>query len=212
MLVGEGFTLRVDYSVPFRLCFPIVDGVSSVPPPDSLGSQTLKDFSDMQAAQRDRLEAELQMFSSDMHDAVIRACEDTLYNFLSNAGFNVKVTGWLLGRAPPGACDTARASPLVRFMHRCVPRDSKQDFMGVLASPVAPAQSTLCLFDMTLLTFPAGQTSGPGDAHELLRRIMEEVNPFEVSFTERAAIRTQCRKLAKFIKVGIPPTVVHESK
>lgn len=32
-------------------------------------------------------------------------------------------------------------------------------------------------------------------------KTMEEVNPSEISFTERAAMRTQCRKLAKFMKV-----------
>lgn len=34
-------------------------------------------------------------------------------------------------------------------------------------------------------------------------KTMEEVNPSEISFTERAAMRTQCRKLAKFMKVKL---------
>lgn len=33
-------------------------------------------------------------------------------------------------------------------------------------------------------------------------KTVEEVNPSEISFTERAAMRTQCRKLAKFMKVA----------
>lgn len=35
----------------------------------------------------------------------------------------------------------------------------------------------------------------------MLMKTMEDVNPSEISFTERAAMRTQCRKLAKFMKV-----------
>lgn len=45
------------------------------------------------------------------------------------------------------------------------------------------------------------QASTPEEARELLMKTMEEVNPSEISFTERAAMRTQCRKLAKFMKV-----------
>lgn len=47
-----------------------------------------------------------------------------------------------------------------------------------------------------------GQASTPEEARELLAQTMEDVNPSEISFTERAAMRTQCRKLAKFMKVN----------
>lgn len=50
------------------------------------------------------------------------------------------------------------------------------------------------------------QVSGPRHARELLLRAVGEVNPSEISFTERAAIRTQCRKLANFMKVSYPCT------
>ena len=35
-------------------------------------------------------------------------------------------------------------------------------------------------------------------------KTLREVNPSEITFTERAAMRTQCRKLAKFMKVRYP--------
>lgn len=55
------------------------------------GLQTLEEFCDAQSAQRDHLELELQQFSLNVREAVMKACEDTLYNFLHKAGFNVKV-------------------------------------------------------------------------------------------------------------------------
>lgn len=45
------------------------------------------------------------------------------------------------------------------------------------------------------------QASTPEEARGLLMKTVEDVNPSEISFTERAAMRTQCRKLAKFMKV-----------
>eukprot|EP00904_Undaria_pinnatifida_P005405 jgi/Undpi1/1995/HiC_scaffold_12.g05382.m1 len=99
------------------------------------GTQTLEEFCEAQAVQRDYLDVQLQRFSVNVRETVMKACEDTLYNFLQNAGFNVKA-------------------------------------------------------------------STPEEARELLAKTMEEVNPSEISFTERAAMRTQCRKLAKFMKVA----------
>eukprot|EP00903_Cladosiphon_okamuranus_P017642 g16249.t1 len=99
------------------------------------GTHTLEEFCDAQSAQRDHLDLELQQFSLNVREAVMKSCEDTLYNFLHKAGFNVKA-------------------------------------------------------------------STPEEARELLMKTMEEVNPSEISFTERAAMRTQCRKLAKFMKVA----------
>ncbi|CAM9257500.1 unnamed protein product [Scytosiphon promiscuus] len=99
------------------------------------GTHTLEEFCDLQSAQRDYLDSELQQFSLDVRAAVMKSCEQTLYNFLHKAGFNVKA-------------------------------------------------------------------STPEEARELLMKTMEEVNPSEISFTERAAMRTQCRKLAKFMKVA----------
>lgn len=56
-----------------------------------LGRQTLEEFCDAQSAQRDHLDLELQRFSLNVREAVMKSCEDTLYNFLHKAGFNVKV-------------------------------------------------------------------------------------------------------------------------
>lgn len=56
-----------------------------------LGRQTLEEFCDAQSAQRDHLDLELQQFSLNVREAVMKSCEDTLYNFLHKAGFNVKV-------------------------------------------------------------------------------------------------------------------------
>ena len=56
------------------------------------GRQTLEDFCGAQSAQRDHLDLELQQFSLNVREAVMKSCEDTLYNFLHKAGFNVKVT------------------------------------------------------------------------------------------------------------------------
>ncbi|CAM9285898.1 unnamed protein product [Ectocarpus sp. 6 AP-2014] len=99
------------------------------------GTHTLENFCKAQSTQRDHLDLVLQQFSVNVREAVMKSCEDTLYNFLHRAGFNVKA-------------------------------------------------------------------STPEEARELLMKTMEEVNPSEISFTERAAMRTQCRKLAKFMKVA----------
>lgn len=56
-----------------------------------LERQTLEEFCDAQSAQRDHLDLELQQFSVNVREAVMKSCEDTLYNFLHKAGFNVKV-------------------------------------------------------------------------------------------------------------------------
>lgn len=56
------------------------------------GRQTLEEFCDAQSAQRDHLDLELQQFSLNVREAVMKSCEDTLYNFLHKAGFNVKVS------------------------------------------------------------------------------------------------------------------------
>ncbi|CAM9127027.1 unnamed protein product, partial [Hapterophycus canaliculatus] len=56
-----------------------------------IGTHTLEGFCKEQSAQRDYLGLELHNFSLDVHDAVMKSCEDTLYNFLHKAGFNVKV-------------------------------------------------------------------------------------------------------------------------
>lgn len=55
------------------------------------GRQTLEEFCEAQSAQRDHLDLELQQFSINVREAVMKSCEDTLYNFLHKAGFNVKV-------------------------------------------------------------------------------------------------------------------------
>lgn len=55
-----------------------------------LGQQTLEEFCDAQSAQRDDLDLELRRFSHNVREAVMKSCEDTLYNFLHKAGFNVK--------------------------------------------------------------------------------------------------------------------------
>ncbi|CAM9656208.1 unnamed protein product [Ascophyllum nodosum] len=98
-------------------------------------TQTLEQFCNAQEAHRKTLKVELQEFSRHVLDTVMKSCEDTLYNFLQSAGFNVKA-------------------------------------------------------------------STPEEAREFLTKTMQEVNPSEISFTERAAMRTQCRKLAKFLKVA----------
>lgn len=54
--------------------------------------------------------------------------------------------------------------------------------------------------DYGAASFPY-QASTPEEARALLMKTVEEVNPSEISFTERAAMRTQCRKLAKFMQV-----------
>ena len=54
--------------------------------------QTLEEFCEAQAVQRDYLDVQLQRFSVNVRETVMKACEDTLYNFLQNAGFNVKVS------------------------------------------------------------------------------------------------------------------------
>lgn len=53
--------------------------------------QTLEEFCGTQAVQRAHLDAKLQRFSCQVRDTVMKSCEDTLYNFLHSAGFNVKV-------------------------------------------------------------------------------------------------------------------------
>lgn len=57
--------------------------------------QTLEEFCEAQAVQRDYLDMELQRFSLNVRETVMKACEDTLYNFLQNAGFNVKVRRYI---------------------------------------------------------------------------------------------------------------------
>lgn len=56
------------------------------------------------------------------------------------------------------------------------------------------------------------QASTPEKARELLMKTVEEVNPSEISFTERAAMRTQCRKLSKFMKVVYSVWCCHASQ
>lgn len=56
-----------------------------------LGRQTLEGFCGAQAVQRDHLDMELQRFSQDIREIVMKSCEDTLFNFLHYAGFDVKV-------------------------------------------------------------------------------------------------------------------------
>lgn len=147
-----------------------------------LGRQTLQEFCDAQSAQRDHLALELQRFSLNVREAVMKSCEDTLYNFLHKAGFNVKVRrrNWSYFVVDKLRWGNVQQQERTRYE---VFRPDKE-----------------YIADAHFFRF-GFQASTPVEARELLMKTMEEVNPSEISFTERAAMRTQCRKLAKFMKV-----------
>lgn len=105
----------------------------------------------------------------------MKSCEDTLYNFLHRAGFNVKVR--------------RREHFFNAQVEMCCCVDFAANTLNTACYPLSHE---------ALVSF---QASTPEEARELLMKTMEEVNPSEISFTERAAMRTQCRKLAKFMKV-----------
>lgn len=130
----------------------------------------------------------------------MKSCEDTLFNFLYNAGFNINVRARYAIRTSierrrsmrsDMTCDLdGHSMSNARFVIVCQSarvRDARTSFVEIsCADRFAPK---------------IGQASTPEEARVLLMKTVEEVNPSEISFTERAAMRTQCRKLAKFMKV-----------